>query len=495
MNYGGRVSGRTIGSVLKGLAVTPLRGAESVVAERVVEDSRQVGAGDVFLARGGAGADGRAYVRDAEAAGAVAVLSDTAGCAAASGPALEAADVERVGAAMAHRLQGDPSSRLPVVGVTGTNGKTTVTTLIQHLAGGSSACGLLGGVVVDDGRHRRPARLTTPMAADVANWLGAVHAHGCRAAVMEVSSHALHQGRVNGVHLAVAIFTNLSGDHLDYHDTLAAYAACKRSMFETLAEDAVAVVNMDDAAGASMAEASAAPVVRCSLTSEADVAGHLDALGPDGLTLRIRSGGREVQMHAPLIGRHNAMNLLQAVAAAEAIGVPLELCAERAATAIAPPGRLEMVSSSPQVLVDFAHTDGALAAVLASLRELGVGKIIVVVGCGGDRDRTKRPRMAAVACRGADAVWLTSDNPRTESPDAILQDMLEGVPAEKRDAVTCEVDRAAAIAAAIGAAGPEDCVLIAGKGHETVQLVGGASIPFDDRAVAAASLGGLGGRT
>ncbi len=492
MDYRGPVPDHQIGSLLEGLDVTPLRGAESVLARRVVEDSRQVEAGDVFLARVGREANGHAFIAAAEAAGAAAVLADAAGCEMAAGPALRAATVEVAGATLAHRLQGDPSLHLPVVGVTGTNGKTTVSTLIQHLLGGSTACGLLGGVVIDDGVSRRPAQLTTPMAVDVANWLGGTRANHCSAAAMEVSSHALHQGRVDGVRFTAAVFTNLSGDHLDYHGSLESYAATKRLLFEGLETGATAILNMDDPAAASMIRGTAAEVVRCSLVSDADFAGRIVSLDASGTTMRVCCESGEVDVRSPLIGRHNAMNLLQAMAATIALGVPLDACATRSANASSPPGRLESVHDRPCVLVDFAHTDGALESVLRSLREVTSGRIIVVVGCGGDRDRTKRPRMAEVACFGADLVWLTSDNPRSESPKDILRDMVRGVPADRRDTVVCEVDRGRAIAAAIAQAELDDCVLIAGKGHETVQLVAGDAIPFDDRSVAIACLQGRG---
>ncbi len=485
MDYRDRVSERLLGLMLEGLEVAAVRGAEHVAARRVVEDSRMVQPGDIFLARAGQGTDGRRFIAAAEAAGAVAILSDQEGCAATAGPALLADDAGATGAILAHRLQGDPSATVAVIGVTGTNGKTTVSTVAQHLAGGSGACGLLGGVVMDDGARRTGSALTTPMAVDIANWLGATRQNGCGAAAMEVSSHALDQGRVRGVRFTAAVCTNLSGDHLDYHGTMEAYAASKRSLFRALGAEATAIINADDPAAAAIAEDTAARVVRCSLDGDADVEGRVVALNGTGTVMTVAAEGREATAHVPLLGRHNAMNVLQAVAAVRAIGVPFELAVQRVATATSPRGRLEPVCDRPRVLIDFAHTDGALAAVLHALRGIDSGRIIVVVGCGGDRDRSKRPRMAQVACSGADSVWLTSDNPRTEPPEDILRDMVQGIPAGRRSAVMVEVDRRAAIAGAIAQAGPDDCVLIAGKGHETVQLVAGEAIPFDDREVAA----------
>jgi UDP-N-acetylmuramoyl-L-alanyl-D-glutamate--2,6-diaminopimelate ligase len=387
---------------------------------------------------------------------------------------------------------GDPSTVLPVVGVTGTNGKTTVTTLLQQLLTGEQPCGLLGGVTIDTGRERRAGRLTTPMADEVAGWLADSVAAGCRHAVLEVSSHALSQGRVDGLRFAVAVFTNLSGDHLDYHDSMESYAACKQTLFERLDSDGCCVINADDPAAEQMVAGSKATVIRCSLQGCGDVAGTLTSIGERGVAMAVRTGQAQVDVQVPLLGRHNAMNALQSLAVAEVLGVDLAVAAERLGRAKGPAGRLERVGSSPRVLVDFAHTDGALAAVLQSLREIETrgksGRIILVVGCGGDRDRTKRSRMGKVASTMADLVWLTSDNPRTEDPGRILDDMIGGVPLEYRSRVQVKPDRREAIAEAIREAGPDDVVLIAGKGHERVQLIGEDAIPFDDRAVALAVL-------
>jgi len=470
--------------MLGGLDVRPLRGAADVLARRVVEDSRRVQPGDVFLARPGGQRDGRTFIAEAERAGAVAILSDQSGCEVAVGPALCSASLGHVGAVLAHRFCGDPSHSIPVVGVTGTNGKTTVTTLLQQILAGVRPCGLMGGVTIDDGAIQRDATLTTPMADEVASWLASSREAGCGHAVMEVSSHALSQSRVDGVRFAAAVCTNLSGDHLDYHGTMEAYAACKRALFERLDADAICVINADDAAVHDMAVGCAARLIRCSLEGAGDVLGYVSSVDCSGVDMQVKACTGTVNVRVPLLGRHNAMNALQALAVAEALGEDISQVAERLGQARGPAGRLEVIHQSPSVLVDFAHTDGALEAVLRSLGEVKVGRIIVVVGCGGDRDRTKRPRMARVASSFADLVWLTSDNPRTEDPQAILDDMVGGVAREHLSRLHVQPDRSLAITEAIAEAKPNDIVLIAGKGHERHQLMNGHSIPFDDRVIA-----------
>jgi UDP-N-acetylmuramoyl-L-alanyl-D-glutamate--2,6-diaminopimelate ligase len=451
----------------------------------LVEDSRVVQPGDVFLARVGEGVDGRAFIGQAEALGAVAILSDAIGCKAATIPALLSERPERVGAVLAQRLAGSPSERLSLVGVTGTNGKTTVSTLLADVFRGVGPCGLLGGICIEDGLDREAASLTTPMAADVAQWLRRTVAHGCDRAVMEVSSHAIDQGRVEGLRFAGGIFTNLSGDHLDYHGSMDAYARCKHQLFASLPSDGFAIVNLDDPASEDMVAGISADVVRCTLGGGGDVNGRIVESSVDGTTVSVESPWGCGVVSVPLAGSHNAMNAMQALAAACVMGLGFRQASDRIATAKAPPGRLERVCERPRVFVDFAHTDAALEAVLQSLQDLVPpgGRILVVVGCGGDRDRTKRPRMAAIAC-AADRVWLTSDNPRSEDPHRILADMMEGVPEAAAATVDAIVDRRQAIGDAIREASPEDIVLIAGKGHEQVQLIGSQAFPFDDRRVA-----------
>ncbi len=480
-----------LGTMIADLSVEPLRGAREAVATRLVEDSRQVQAGDLFLARAGAAGPSDRFVRQAEQAGAVCILSDECGCGAAAGPALLSTHVQLDGAILANRLLGDPSYALRLVGVTGTNGKTTLTTLLHTVLGVTQPCGLLGGVSIDDGMTSAPARLTTPMADEVASWVARCVASGCPTAVMEISSHAMDQHRIGGLHLTAAVFTNLSGDHLDYHHTMDRYAACKRQLFESLASGTLACTNLDDPRGRWMVEGTAADVLACSVSGQGDVRGVIRDASTSGSLVEVSSPWGSATMQIPLVGQHNVSNALQVMAVACWLGTPIEEVAAILAKAPGPPGRLEVVpavASQPLVLVDFAHTDGALDAMLGSLRSV-MGpdqKLTVVFGCGGDRDRTKRPRMGAVAAVHADHVWVTSDNPRGESPEAIMNDIFAGIPDGVM--VHAQADRAEAIAEAISLSGPNDVVVIAGKGHEQVQLIGDRAEPFDDRVVAAACL-------
>lgn len=504
----------------------------------IADDSRTVTAGALYVVRPGATGDGRAYVAHAIERGAVAVLYDSSEgqddpCPPEStvvrvrlnARAVRTADTAAGASAasiatsrLAERLEGEPSEWLALVGITGTNGKTTMAYLVQQFVrAAGQRCGLMGTVVVDDGCEARSAGLTTPGGVEASAALGRMVRNGCSACVMEVSSHALAQGRVSALRFRVGVFSNLTGDHLDYHHTMEEYAAAKARLFAMLPADGVAVVNADDPWHARMLGECRARVVRCTLQSEAreqDSAGRTEPTrygyagpSPDDCTATIhaaRLGWQDVtffgpfgtaRVRLPLVGRHNAMNALQAAVAAHALGVQAGTIASVLAQCTAPPGRLEPVTTPEDpfaVLVDYAHTDDALLNVLTALGPLvgAGGRLIVVFGCGGDRDRTKRPRMMRVACEHADVVLVTSDNPRTEDPEAIITEVIAGRPAAGRATVVerC-VDRERAIAEAVGRARPGDIVLIAGKGHEDYQIIGTVKRPFDDRVAARRALG------
>lgn len=470
----------------------------------LTEDSRLVRPGWVFLARPGLRADGRRFVADAVAAGALAVLTDREPEAAPDGAAiLLGPDPATTGARIAERLAGSPSLALRLVGVTGTNGKTTVATLVYQAAGlAGIPCGLIGTVEIDDGSGPRPSNFTTPPAERLSATLAAMRRNGRAAAAMEVSSHALHQGRAAGLRFAAAAFTNLTGDHLDYHGDMESYAAAKALLFERLAPDALAVLNADDAWSARMAASCPARVLWCSLGTPragppAAVAGIRDA-GPSGMTIEFGGPWGSFRARTPLLGHHNAMNLLQVVALCTgALAIPAQALVEILPELRAPTGRLEPVHDrcdDVSVLVDFAHTDDALANALraARLATPPGARLWAVFGCGGDKDRTKRPRMGAAAAALADRVVVTSDNPRTEDPERIIDEVLAGLPADA-GRVLREADRRLAIFGAIKEAGRGDVVLIAGKGHEREQILpdgrgGTRTIPFDDHAVAREAL-------
>jgi UDP-N-acetylmuramoyl-L-alanyl-D-glutamate--2,6-diaminopimelate ligase len=485
------------------LQCRPWAGADRAIG-RICDDSRAVSPGDLFIARPVDAASMQAHLAEALRRGAVALVATEAALG-----ALRAADPEavrvasaavphealrRVAAAIAERFHGNPSRGLDLVGVTGTNGKTTVCFLLQQiLAAGGRRCGLAGTVRVDDGRSIEPADLTTPGALRLSALLARMRTHGCDSAVMEVSSHGLDQERVAALRFRLGIFTNLTGDHLDYHGSFEAYRAAKRRLFEMLDRDARAIVNADDPAAIEMTSGIAAATITTAIDRPAAVRAEILEQTAAGTRCRVRTpwGGFETQM--PLVGRHNLHNLLAAVAAAADLGVPIGVIERAAAALEAPPGRLEPVPAPGfSVFVDYAHTDDALRQVLQTLRPLRPpgASLRVLFGCGGDRDRTKRPRMGAVAAEFADELVVTSDNPRSEPPAAIVEEILAGVPASARSRVLVEVDRAAAIDRAIERSGPGDLLLIAGKGHEDYQIVGRDRRHFDDREVAAAAIAG-----
>ncbi len=462
----------------------------------ITDDSRAVTPGSLFIARAGTNADGAKYVADAIARGAVAVLAARGSTGLPLGEAtlLVADDLGAVTPSIVHAFHGYPARAMRVVGVTGTNGKTTIAFLVQHLLKVASCrCGLLGTVITDDGLDRLPASLTTPGTCELAAVLGRMVRNDCLAVAMEVSSHALHQHRTEGVDFSVAIFTNLTGDHLDYHGTMAKYADAKALLFAGLAPEATAVVNADDPAHIRMIRDTKARVLRCSMSNpKADCVACVRRTSVTSMDLELKGPWGAIDITLPFVGAHNAMNALEAAATGWALGVDREGLRAGLTHAPAPPGRLEPVSTADSpfaVLVDYAHTDDALSNVLSALRKVvGSGRVITVFGCGGDRDRTKRPRMMAVAASQSDHVIVTSDNPRTEDPLAIVAEILAGAPRGCAAQVESQVDRALAIARAVSLAHRGDIVLIAGKGHEDYQIVGKERRSFDDRVEARKAL-------
>ncbi|MGB7157654.1 MAG: UDP-N-acetylmuramoyl-L-alanyl-D-glutamate--2,6-diaminopimelate ligase [Tepidisphaeraceae bacterium] len=462
-----------------------LSGIPNTEINGVREDSRQVSAGDLFVARGGAKTDGAKYVADAKARGAVAVVCE----AKIPGSPLPCIVVKDAGAAasiLAHLQHDSPSATMRVFGVTGTNGKTTTTYLIRHLLGKvNQRCGMIGTVEIDDGRTRREAEMTTPAACDIADLLATMRDKGCRAVAMEASSHALDQGRVAGVQFAGAAFTNLTGDHLDYHKTMENYAAAKAQLFSSLDAEAVAVVNADDKASDRMIQDCCSRVIRFGFGKKADYRARDIAVTATGTHFILHTPDGRAEVSMPMIGKHNIENVLAAAAlVGETCGLSVHQIARGLADCNGAPGRLQQVRAGQDfaVLVDYAHTDDALENVLGALRPLckNRGRLRVLFGCGGDRDRTKRPRMARISERLADEVYITSDNPRTENPQQILDEIVAGLPADTDKLVCVEVDRRRAIERVLADAAPGDIVLIAGKGHENYQILGKEKHHFDD---------------
>ena len=461
-------------------------------------DSRSVEPGDLYVALPGTRVHGAAFCADAVAAGAVAVLTDPDGRAravAAGVPVFVLADPRARLGEIACWVYGNPSSRLRLIGVTGTSGKTTSTYLLESgLRAAGHQTGLIGGVETRIGTDRLPSSLTTPEAPDLQALFAVMAERGVTAAAMEVSSHSLALGRVAGTSFDVAVFTNLSQDHLDFHADLEDYFRAKASLFMPPVHG---VVNIDDRHGRRLASSALVPITTFSAAgkNEADWRAVDVRSGADGSTFRvIGPGGVEADVSAGLAGVFNVANALGALVALVEAGVRLEDAVAGIAACPGVPGRLERVPAAGldiTAFVDYSHKPGAVEAVLRSLRPVTRGSLVIVLGCGGDRDRAKRPMMGAAAASLADVAILTSDNPRSEDPLAILAAMLDGVlsvPQDERARVIVEPDRAAAIAQAVALAAPGDVIVIAGKGHETGQYVAGAVLPFDDRKVTAAAL-------
>jgi UDP-N-acetylmuramoyl-L-alanyl-D-glutamate--2,6-diaminopimelate ligase len=462
--------------------------AARLVIRALRTDSRHVVPGDLFFAVPGATQDGARFIADALARGAAAVVAPEgfalpAGCAA---PLLTVANVRRAKAIAAHLFHGDPSRDVACIGVTGTKGKTTTATLIHSILAAAELNPSLIGTIEERifGAAARPAENTTPDALRLAELLAQARENDGRSAVMEVSSHALDQERTTGVRFRAALFTQLAREHLDYHPSVTAYRDAKSKLFEALDPDAAAVVNAEDPQSLELVARSRARLVTYGQVPAAHVRAARIELGVGGMQLTIRHADGEFDVASRLVGRHNFMNVLAACATALAFGLDGATIARGVAALAAVPGRLEPVEAGQdfEVLVDYAHTDDALEKVLRLLKPLARGRVLTVFGCGGDRDRTKRPRMGRVAADWSDRVFVTSDNPRGEDPAAIARDVLAGIPAGCH--VDVELDRRSAIAQALGAARRGDVVLIAGKGHEDYQIVGSRKTSFDDRIVA-----------
>ncbi len=493
-----------LSQVIAGTGVAGDLGTDPEVSQ-VTGDSRTVRPGAAFFALPGSRADGHDFAAAAARAGAVAVVAERrVECA----PALLllATATRRAMAIAAANLHGRPGDRLALAGVTGTKGKTTVTYLVEACARAAGVpVGVAGTVSNRFPGAERPSALTTPESADLQGLLAEMVGAGTRLAVLEVSSHALAQDRVAGLRFAAAAFTNLGRDHFDFHADDDSYFATKRRLFvEHLALSGVAVVNVRDPWGARLADqiGPGRTVWRCGGRSEDAIRAEDLRIGIGGIEARLKTPAGEVPVHSPLVGEHNLENLLAAAGLALALGIPHQAVAAGLSRCRGAPGRLERIEAGGiTVFVDYAHTDEALARTCEALRALSPRRLLVVFGCGGDRDRGKRPLMGRAAGRAADLVVVTSDNPRSEDPVAIIQAIVPGVEEAGLSCLGANAallgekgfiavpERREAIALAIGAARPGDLVLIAGKGHETEQIVGAERRPFDDREEARRALG------
>jgi UDP-N-acetylmuramyl-tripeptide synthetase len=456
-------------------------------------DSRRVRPGDAFVAVPGFKQDARRFVPEAAARGATLVVTEGEPLADVPVAQVLVPSARRALAALAGVWWEHPSRALTLVGITGTNGKTTTSYLVDALLRArGGATGILGTIQYVVGDEVRPASQTTPEALDIEAMLAAMRARDVRGVVMEVSSHALALARVDALAFDVGVFTNLTQDHLDFHGTLAEYGRAKRRLFELLAASPksrrVAVVNADDPAGAGMVAGLALETLTYGLGPGARVRATEWTSTLEGVRMTVETPVGRLALVSPLIGEHNVMNLLAAVGVGLAVGLPADAVARALGAVQTVPGRFEQVRAGQPflVVVDYAHTPDALERVLATARKITPGRLGVVFGCGGDRDRGKRPIMGAIAARLADRAWITSDNPRSEDPDAIVAEVAAGATrvAGGPERSARLADRRSAIAAGLAWAGPGDTVVIAGKGHETYQIVGADVLPFDDREVA-----------
>ena len=460
----------------------------------VAYDSRHCEPGSIFVALRGLKSNGEDFAPEAVAAGAAVVIAETQPSSETTVPWVVVPDARLALAHLASEFFGHPSREMRVIGITGTNGKTTTSYLLRQIFEAAGIqCGLMGTVSYRVGDQEIQAVRTTPEAPELQDLMRQMVAAGSGACAMEVSSHALALRRVHGVHFSAGVFTNLTRDHLDFHVNMEDYFAAKRQLFELLPSDAPAVVNLDDPRGDAL-KGITGHSITYAISRPADVHPGPLSFSLSGLEFDVRSPVGVTHVKSKLVGRPNVYNILAAIAAADALGLPHDAISRGLERLESVPGRFEQVSSPKDditVIVDYAHTDDALRNLLETARSLARHRLLTVFGAGGDRDRTKRPLMGMVAARLSDVVIITSDNARSEDPAGIIEEIRRGADPETRQRgaeVLTVVERSAAIYCAVDRAAAGDLVLVAGKGHEKRQEVGGQSFEFDDVAVARAAL-------
>jgi len=477
------------------LTSAPISSSADREVTAIAYDSRRVERGNVFVALKGLQADGTAFARHAIERGAVAIVSEKPAPGDVTVAWVTVGDARLALAVLAAAYYRNPAAEMQVVGITGTNGKTTTSYLVASIFEAAGIrCGLLGTVGYRIGQLTREAARTTPEAPEVQALLREMADSGCGACAMEVSSHALAQRRVDDLPFAAGIFTNLTRDHLDFHADMETYFQAKRRLFEMLPPGAPSLINLDDPRGQALVELGKRPVT-FAISRSADISPGPLSYSLEGLSFDIRTPRGTLHITSALVGRPNVYNILAAVSAATALGLSFDAIERGVRSLEGVPGRFQVVSSAKDevtVVVDYAHTDDALRNLLETARPLARGRLITVFGCGGDRDRTKRPLMGAVAGRLSDLILITSDNPRSEDPQRIIDEIRRGItPDTVRDSsqrCLTNLDRRAAISKAVELARPGDLVLIAGKGHEKYQVIGNQTLPFDDVAVAREAL-------
>lgn len=469
-----------------------ITGEGSRVISGLCYDSRSVKAGDLFIAVMGTSSHGNRFAGQALQHGAAALMTDRPIDGLHDVPVVLVPDARAAKAKVAAHFYRHPSQRISCIGITGTNGKTTVSYMLKAiLEQDGQSTGLIGTIRHHVGKRTVISKNTTPDAVDLQRFLAEMVDENLNRAIMEVSSHALTQDRVGEVVFNTGVFTNLSREHLDYHESMEAYGRAKALLFSSLPHDAVAVINADDPAGAQMAEACRCPVLHYGFCPGVDVTVEVRRLDIDGFSLILKTPAGDVDITSRLPGRFNVVNAMAASAAALSLGVPLSAIKSGFETLRSIEGRMESIDCGQdfRVIVDYAHTPDALENILSNLKPITMGRLITVFGCGGDRDRSKRPLMAEAATSLSTHTLITSDNPRTEDPGRIIDDILQGVV----PGISCEVepDRKRAIEAAIAMARGGDIVVIAGKGHENYQILNDGTVDFDDRQVAKETLWNL----
>lgn len=472
--------------LLKDLPQVQVKGSRDVEITGICACSQLVAPGNLFIARKGRMHDGNRYIPAAVAAGATAIVTDIYDPTFKQITQLIYPDAAAIEGTLAAAYYQHPSDELFLVAVTGTNGKTTTSMYVKHLLDAiGMPTGLIGTIEYVIGPHRYEAQRTTPDVCTNHRLLREMVRAGCRAAVMEVTSHALDQGRVAHIDFDMAIFTNLTQDHLDYHGTMEQYAEAKNRLFRNLAKTSTAILNGDSPWLPTIQAGCEAQILTYSIETPSDLRAEDIHFDPQGTHFSVSEGGQKVHFTTPMAGRFNLYNALAMLAVGKARGMSLPLLQPHLASFCPVPGRLEPVANSLglRIFVDYAHTEDALRNVLVCLKEVTRGRLINVFGCGGDRDRLKRPHMGAISEEIADVSIVTTDNPRSETPESICAQVVKGFRYPERHHV--ELDRRKAITRAIQMMRPDDVLLIAGKGHETRQVFAHQTIDFDDRLVAA----------
>lgn len=469
--------------LFKNIKYKEIKGPKEVEITGICSDSRYVAPGNLFVAKRGGNFDGNDFILDAISAGACAILTDTYNPFINKITQIIVEDVGNIEADIAVAYYDLPSDQLFMIGITGTNGKTTTSYLIKHIMDRANRpSGLIGTIEYITGKNRYDSSLTTPGSLQLQKYLKEMVLDGCKSCVMEVSSHSLAQDRIKNINFNAAIFTNLTQDHLDYHNTLENYADAKKLLFDSLSASSSAIINIDDVWAAKMIENTRGRIVTYGIENSADLNARNIEFTLNGLKFDLHFSNKIEKISSPLIGRFNVYNILAAIA----LGLEANLSFEEIRSSIVTyknaPGRLEKVDSQNfHVFVDYAHTPDALQKVLATLKEINKNRIITVFGCGGNRDRGKRPKMGKIASELSDLTIITSDNPRSENPKDIISEIISGI---QQKNYLVEEDRYLAIKKAIDLAKKGDIVLIAGKGHETTQSFANKKQLFDDRKIA-----------